>query len=83
MVMHDKNDRASTRWRYCRSDVETGTVLTESFEFVWCPLASRIGELFQPRGRVLRQGLSETVKRIRGVAESNVAIADDSELPPR
>jgi uncharacterized protein YndB with AHSA1/START domain len=82
-VMHDKNDRESTRWRYCLSEMETGTVVTESFEFVWCPLASRIGELLLPRGRVLRQGLNETVERIRRVAESNVAAALDPELPPR
>ena len=82
-VMHDKNNRESTRWRYSFSEGDTGTVLTESFEFVWCPLASRIGALFLPRGRVLRQGVNETVERIRAVAESNVAAAKDSELPPR
>ena len=70
-VIHDKNGRESTRWRYDFSAVDTGTVLTESFEFVWCPLASRIGELFLPRGRVLRQGVNETVERIRIVAESH------------
>lgn len=72
-VIHDKNGRESTRWRYCLDAAEAGTVLTESFEFVWCPLASRIGELFLPRGRVLRQGLNETVERIRAVAQSNVS----------
>jgi uncharacterized protein YndB with AHSA1/START domain len=82
-VIHDKNDRESTRWRYSFGAVEAGTVLTESFEFVWCPLASRIGELFLPRGRVLRQGLRETVERIRAAAEASVVIAHDSELPPR
>jgi hypothetical protein len=82
-VIHDKNDRESTRWRYDIRATETGTELTESFEFVWCPLASRIGELFLPRSRVLRQGLNETVHRIRAVAESNVAAADNSEVPPR
>jgi uncharacterized protein YndB with AHSA1/START domain len=82
-VMHDKNNRESTRWRYCLSGGDAGTVLTESFEFVWCPLASRIGELFLPRGRVLRQGVNETVERIRVVAESNAATAVDSELRPR
>jgi uncharacterized protein YndB with AHSA1/START domain len=81
-VLHDKNDRESTRWRYCFSEGDAGTVLTESFEFVWCPLASRVGELFLPRGRVLRQGVSETVGRIRAVAESTVTAAKDSELPP-
>ena len=81
-VVHDKDNRESTRWRYCLSESDTGTVLTESFEFVWCPLASRIGELFLPRGRVLRQGLNETVKRIRTMAESNVAATKNSEVPP-
>ena len=72
-VIHDKNGRESTRWRYSFSEFGTGTVLTESFEFVWCPLASRIGELFLPRGRVLRQGLNETVERIKVAAETQSA----------
>jgi uncharacterized protein YndB with AHSA1/START domain len=72
-VMHDKTGRESTRWRYSLNPAEAGTVLTESFEFVWCPLASRIGELFLPRGRVLRQGVHETVERIRAVANSDVS----------
>ena len=80
-VMHDENNRESTRWRYSFSEKDTATVLTESFEFVWCPLASRIGELFLPRGRVMRHGLKETVKRIRLVAESNAAATKDSALP--
>jgi len=81
-VMHDKNDRESTRWRYCFSAAEAGTVLSESFEFVWCPLAGRIGELFLPRGRVLRHGLHETLERIRTIAESNLATADHAVLLP-
>lgn len=68
-VMHDKNNRESTRWRYCMSVTEAGTLLSESFEFVWCPLPSRIGELFLPRGRVLREGVRKTVERIRDVVE--------------
>lgn len=82
-VMHYQNDRESTRWRYRFSDGDSGTVLTESFEFVWCPLATRFGELFLPRGRVLRQGLNETVERIRRVAVSNLAGAAESQLRPR
>jgi len=34
-VMHDKGDRESTRWRYVLNDMDAGTELTESFEFVW------------------------------------------------
>jgi|SRR5665213_2986272 len=82
-VIHDRNDRESTRWRYRFHPSEIGTVLSESFEFVWCPLSSRVGELFLPRGRTLRKGLNETVERIKAAAESNLAAAPDSELPPR
>ena len=82
-VIHDKNDRESTRWRYRLEEVNGGTLLTESFEFVWCPLTSRIGELFLPRGRVLRQGVNEAVQRVKAVAESNVVTAKDSQTPPR
>ena len=78
-----ENNRESTRWRYCLSEKDTGTLLTESFEFVWCPLASRIGEFFLPRGRVMRKGLNETVERIRVAAESNVATTKASERPSR
>lgn len=74
-VIHDKTERESTRWRYRFTEVDTKTVVTESFEFVWCPRASRIGELFLPRGRVLRQGVNETLERIKVAAESNVATA--------
>ena len=69
-VMHDRNDRESTRWRYTFITIGTGTLLTESFEFVWCPVASRIGEMFLPRGRALRKGLNKTVERIKTVAEA-------------
>jgi hypothetical protein len=80
-VMHEGNDRESTRWRYCLGAAGTGTLLTESFEFVWCPLPSRIGEFFLPRGRVLREGVIKTVERIRAMAESELTHSEDSELP--
>ena len=82
-VMHDKGERESTRWRYVLNDMDAGTELTESFEFVWCPLANRIGELFLPRGRVMRQGLNETLRRIKTVAEPKVATTHDSDSAPQ
>jgi uncharacterized protein YndB with AHSA1/START domain len=81
-VMLDEGKRESTRWRYSLKDTKSGTELTESFEFVWCPLTQRVGELFLPRGRVLRQGLNETLERIKAVAESTVATTEDSDRPP-
>jgi hypothetical protein len=74
-LIHDKNGRESTRWHYRLTEVDTKTIVTESFEFVWCPLATRIGKLFLPRGRVLRQGVNETLERLEVAAESNVATA--------
>jgi hypothetical protein len=71
-VLSDKNDRESTRWRYRLSPSGLGTNLSESFEFVWCPVPSRIGELFLPRGRVLRQGLNRTLVQIKAVAEASL-----------
>jgi hypothetical protein len=78
-----EEDRESTRWWYRLKNSEAGTEITESFEFVWCPLAHRIGELFLPRGRVMRRGLKETLQRIKAVAESKVATSDDSDVSPR
>ena len=51
-VVHDETGREETGWRRYRFDpCGGGTVLTESFEFLWCPLGNRVVELFVPRGR--------------------------------
>ena len=70
-VIHDGTGRESTRWRYRLEVVDATTIVTESFEFVWCPVTSRIGELFLPCGRVLRQGVHETLERIKTAAEAH------------
>jgi len=44
---------------------------------------NRIGELFLPRGRVMRQGLNETLRRIKTVAEPKVATTHDSDSAPQ
>jgi hypothetical protein len=46
-----------------------GTVLTESFEFVWCSIAIRTLEMFLPRGRQMKRGIHETLARIKHAAE--------------
>jgi uncharacterized protein YndB with AHSA1/START domain len=71
-VLFGKDNRESTRWRYRFSPSDRGTALGESFEFVWCPLPTRIGELFLPRGRVLRKGLARTLEHIKAVAEAKL-----------
>lgn len=69
-VMHP-NGREETRWRYTLTPTENGTDVTESYEFLWCPLASRLLETVIPRDRQLRRGIHQTLERI----------ADEAELP--
>lgn len=78
-VIHDGTGRESTRWRYRLEVVGATTMVTESFEFVWCPVTSRIGDLFLPRARVLRRGVHETLERIKVAAESPSPRADPAQ----
>ena len=48
----------------------SGTLLTESFEFLWCSLRSRATEMFIPRGRQVNRGIEETLTRIKRAAEA-------------
>jgi len=48
----------------------SGTLLTESFQFVWCSLANRAAEILVPRGRQVNQGIEETLRRIKRSAET-------------
>lgn len=67
-VVHD-NGREETRWCYQFAPTSSGTALTESYRFLWCPISNRIGELFVPRNHQLRRGLQQTVERIKSAAE--------------
>jgi hypothetical protein len=70
MVVHDKTGRDETMWRYRLEPSAGGTLLTESFEFVWCPVANRAVEMFIPRGRQVNRGIRETLQRIATAAEA-------------
>src|SRR3954452_1745975 len=37
--------REETKWRYLIDGQDHGTTVTESYEFLWCPLAARVLEL--------------------------------------
>jgi uncharacterized protein YndB with AHSA1/START domain len=69
-VVHAVTGRDETRWRYHFEPSPSGTLLTESFDFVWCPLRNRVTELFIPRGRQLDRGIQQTLQRIKAAAES-------------
>jgi uncharacterized protein YndB with AHSA1/START domain len=69
-VVHDKTGRDETAWRYQLAPSPSGTVLTESFEFVWCPVANRIAELPVPRGGQVNRGILQTLRSIKAAAEA-------------
>jgi hypothetical protein len=69
-VVHDKTGREETAWRYELARSPTGTHLTESFEFLWCPVGSRIAELPIPRGSQVRRGIRQTLRNIKAAAEA-------------
>jgi hypothetical protein len=69
-VVHDKTGRDETRWRYRLEPSAGGTLLTESFEFVWCPVGNRAVEMFIPRGSQVKRGIHETLHRIAKAASA-------------
>jgi uncharacterized protein YndB with AHSA1/START domain len=62
--------REETRWRYAMEPSSSGTLLTESFQFLWCSVPSRLAEALIPRGRQVNRGIEETLRRIKRAAES-------------
>jgi uncharacterized protein YndB with AHSA1/START domain len=69
-VVHDKTGKEETAWRYVLAPSSSGTVLTESFEFLWCPVASRVAELVIPRGSQVNRGIRQTLCNIKAAAEA-------------
>jgi uncharacterized protein YndB with AHSA1/START domain len=69
-TLDDRTGRAETQWAYTMEPTETGTLLTESFQFQWCSLRNRATELFIPRGRQVNRGIHETLHRIKAAAET-------------
>lgn len=69
-TINDRTERQETHWRYMMRPSEAGTLLTEAFQFLWCPAWNRTTELFIPRGRQVRRGIQETLQRIKAAAET-------------
>jgi hypothetical protein len=76
-VVHDGTGREETAWRYRFEPTAGRTLLTESFEFLWCPVGNRVVELFVPRGRQVNRGIHDTLRRIAAAAEALAPAADD------
>jgi Polyketide cyclase / dehydrase and lipid transport len=69
-TVSDRTGRHETRWQYTLEPSSSGTLLTESFQFLWCSIANRAAEMFVPRGRQVNRGIEETLRRIKRAAES-------------
>jgi hypothetical protein len=70
ITVDDRTGRHETEWQYTMEQSPSGTLLTESFQFLWCSLWDRAAEMFVPRGRQVNQGIEETVRRIKRTAEA-------------
>jgi uncharacterized protein YndB with AHSA1/START domain len=68
-TVNDRAGREETRWRYTMEPSPSGTLLTESFEFLWCSVPNRLAEALVPRARQVNRGIEETLRRIKLAAE--------------
>jgi hypothetical protein len=59
-TVHDKTGRDETAWQYDLRPTPGGTLLTESYQFPWCPMVNRLAELPIPRTRQVRRGILQT-----------------------
>ena len=69
-TVDDRTGRQETQWHYTMEPSPSGTILTESFQFLWCSLRHRAAEMFIPRGRQVNRGIEETLLRIKRAAEA-------------
>lgn len=69
-TVHDKTGKDETAWRYDLRAVPAGTLLTESYQFVWCPVVNRLLELPIPRSRQIARGIRQTLINIKATAEA-------------
>lgn len=73
-VIDDRTGREETHWSYELRPGSVGTVLTESFQFVWCPVGNRISELFIPRGTQVNRGIEQTLQAVKSAAEQSAVL---------
>jgi hypothetical protein len=69
-TVNEGADREETRWRYSMQPSSSGTLLTESFQFLWCSVPNRLAEVLVPRGRQVNRGIEETLRRIKHAAQT-------------
>jgi hypothetical protein len=69
-AFNDRAGRRDTQWRYTLQPSASGTLLTESFQYLWCSVWNRAAEMFVPRGQQANQAIEETLRRIKTAAEN-------------
>ncbi len=67
------NGRVQTRWNYLIESAGSGVQVTESYEFLWCPVVARIVELPFPRDTQLRRGMQRTLDALMAAAEGSAS----------
>ncbi len=73
VTVDDRTGREETRWLYTMEPSPSGTLLSESFQFLWCSTLDRVMELLLPRGRQVERGMKETLRRLKLAAEAHQA----------
>lgn len=80
-TVHDKTGKEETAWRYDLQATPAGTLLTESYQFLWCPIGGRLIELPIPRSRQVSRGIRQTLINLKAAAEAAVACAQQQVSP--
>lgn len=65
------HDRESTRWRYRFERSDGGTVVIESYEYVWSTRLIRLSDALTPRRMMLQRGMRRTLRAIKAAVEGN------------
>jgi uncharacterized protein YndB with AHSA1/START domain len=61
--------RQSTRWCYLFEASGGGTLVTESYEYVWSTWLIRLSDAVTPRRTMLHRGMRRTLQRLKAAAE--------------
>src|SRR5260370_27227316 len=70
-TVHDKTGREGTAWRYDLCPAAGATRPTESYQFLWCPVLSRLAALPIPTGSQVSRGSHLTPAKIKAAAETH------------
>jgi hypothetical protein len=62
-------DRESTRWRYHFESSGEGTLVAESYEFLWARWRYVMSNILMRRDRRLHHGMEQTLSRLKAAAE--------------